>query len=436
MKFRSSKAVNAKGRAPAVLRAGLLAAVWLGSASAALAQNPAEVEVVFRYDRYSSLSFTGFETRLFRIFENTGIPLTVGIVPFAVKDSFFNAAPQATVPLSEEKAALLNEGIEAGILEPALNGFSHQARPRSLGGRYTEFRGLSRDEQTRRIREGKEFLERLVHREVRIFVPPWNVVDTTTHEVLESLGFLGVSSGFDGGGGIVRDKTSLKFLPATADLTGFYEALRSARKSPCPSKVMVVLLRDYDFSEVDVKKGVISLSAFSDLLTSFASRSDVRAVGMAEVMSRPEYGVSLFADNKRYLITQNLIYPWLCDMFNLNSGFYLCESYLASVRPKANWLLAAYIAAILIVCFMAAFKIGRWLFERWPWLFAVASSVTIGVLVFLAYDIQRDADMSYKGMTGLLMFLGFLSGEVLAVVFNWLARKRKFKQGPVEEWIA
>jgi len=436
MRFRNSTAVNAKGRAPAVLRAGLLAALWLGSASAGLAQHPAEVEVVFRYDRYSSLSFTGFETRLFRIFETARIPLTIGIVPFAVKDDFFNAAPQTTVPLSGEKAALLKEGIEAGILEPALHGYSHQTRPRSLGGRYTEFRGLSRDEQTRRIREGKEFLERLLNHEVRIFVPPWNVVDATTYAVLESLGFLGVSSGFDGGGGIVTDKTSLKFLPATTDLAGFYEALRSARRSPCASKVIVVLLHDYDFSEVDAKRDVMSLSAFSDLLTSFGGRSDVRAAGMAEVMNRPEHDVSLFADNKRYLITQNLIYPWLCDVFNLNSGFYLCESYLAGVGPKASWLLFAYIAAVLVACFAAAFKIGRWLFERWPWLFAVASSVTIGVLVFLAYDIQRDADMSYKGMTGLLMFFGFLSGEVLAVVFNWLARKRKFRQGPVEDWIA
>ena len=427
--------MNACGRSRTVLRTASVLAGLLCSTLPTLAQSPPKIEVVFRYDDYSSVSFTGFETRLLQIFEKTRTPLTVGVIPFPVSKDFHDTSSQSEIPLSEEKAAILREAIEAGVVEPALHGYNHQSRPRPFWGQFSEFKGLDRDEQMRRIRTGREFLKNILNSEIRIFIPPWNVEDRTTHGVLESLGFLGVSSGFDGGGGVVNNETSLKFLPATAGLLQFYEALRSARRSACSSVVIVVLLHDYDFSEVDTKRSVTSLGAFSDMLTSFTKQSDIRMVPMNEVMSRPEYGTALYAKNKKFIITENLIYPWLTDIFNLNNGFYLCESYLAVVYPRAARLLIIYIALILIVCTAIAFKGGRWLFENWPWTFPIALFLILSVLAFLAYDIQTDADMSYKGMTGLLMFFGFLTGALCAKLSLLFDRRRRFKRGPSEETI-
>jgi len=433
MKSIGHELMNTDGRPRAALRMAFVLAGLLCSTLPALAQTPPKIEVVFRYDDYSGVSFTGFETRLLRVFEKTQTPLTVGIIPFSVSRDYHDTSSQSEIPLTEEKAAILREAIEAGIVEPALHGYNHQSRPRPLWGEFTEFKGLSRDEQMRRIREGQEFLKKILDHDVKIFIPPWNVEDRTTHEILESLGFLGVSSGFDGGGGVVNDKSSLKFLTATADLLRFYEALRSARKSACSSTVIVVLLHDYDFSEVDAKRSVTSLAAFSEMLTSFSKQSDVRVVRMDEVMSRPEYGAALYAKNKKFMVTVNLIYPWLTDVFNLNNGFYLCESYLAVVYPKAAKLLFAYVALILLVCVVISIKAGRWLFAKWPWSTSVVLFLTLSVLAFLGYDIQKDADMSYKGMTGLLMFSGFLLGELIAILSLWIERRRRFKRGPLEE---
>lgn len=416
------------------LTAALVCAGLLGPATAIAAQSQPRIEVVFRYDDFSSVSFTGFETRLLGIFRKTQTPLTVGVIPFPVAKGFVDLSPQTTVPLTEEKAAILRDAIESGIVEPALHGYSHQARPRPFWGQFSEFKGLGRDEQMRRLREGRDFLKTILNHDIRIFIPPWDVDDATTLDVLQSLGFLGVSAGFAGGGGAVSESSSLKFLPATSDLPRFYESLRSARKSDCSSTVIVVILRDYDFIEVGEQRSFISLEAFSDMLTSFSKQSDLRVVQMAEVMSRPEYGPSLYAKNKKFMTTENLIYPWLTDIFNLNNGYYLCASNLAVVYPRAVKLLFVYIALVLIVCFVVAFRGGVWLFPKWAWSAAAALFLTFSVLAFLAYDIQKDADMSYKGMTGLLMFAGFLLGEFAALAWNWVGRRRRFERGPVEEW--
>lgn len=436
MKSIGHELMNADGRPLVALRTVFVLAGLLCSAPAALAQTPPRIEVVFRYDDYSSVSFTGFETRLLRVFEKTQTPLTVGVIPFPVAKNYRDVSPQPTVPLTEEKAAILREAIEAGIVEPALHGYNHQSRPRPLWGQFSEFKGLSQDEQMRRIREGKEFLEKLLNRDIKIFIPPWNVEDRTTHIVLERLGFLGVSSGFDGGGGAVSDKTSLKFLPATSELARFYESLRSARRASCPTSVIIVILHDYDFAEVDTKRAVTNLEAFSEMLTSFAKQSDLRVAGMSEVMSRPEYGAALFAKNKKYMLSENLIYPWLTDLFNLNTGFYLCEPHLSTVYPKSAKILFVYAVTVLLACIGVGFKGGRLVFARWPWSVPAAWLVTLAVLAFLVYDIQKDADMSYKGLTGLLMFSGFLLGEWLAFASLWLERRRRFKRGPLEEWMS
>jgi len=428
--------MNTDRRPGVALRTALVLAGLLCSTLAAPAQSPPKIEVVFRYDDYSSVSFTGFETRLLSVFEKTRTPVTIGVIPFPVSKDYRDSSPQSEIPLTEEKAAILREAIEAGIVEPALHGYNHQSRPKPLWGQFSEFKGLDRDEQMRRIRTGLEFLNKILNSDIKIFIPPWNVEDRTTHGVLESLGFLGVSSGFDGGGGAVNDKTSLKFLPATSDLARFYESLRSARRANCAMSVIVVILHDFDFAEVDAKRAVTNLAAFSEMLTSFAKQSDLRVSGMSEVMSRPEYGAALFAKNKKYMISENFIYPWLTDLFNLNTGFYLCEPYLSTVYPKSGKILFVYVVIVLLACIGIGFKVGRLVFAKWPWSVLAVWLMTLAVLAFLVFDIQKDADMSYKGLTGLLMFSGFLLGELLAFASLWLQRQRRFKRGPSEEWMS
>ena len=429
---RAARIARRPGRAG--LTAALLCAGLTGPPPAVAAQSKPRIEVVFRYDDFSSVSFTGFETRLLGVFQKTRTPLTVGVIPFPVAKNFLDPSPQPTMPLTEEKSAILREAIQAGIVEPALHGYSHQARPRPFWGQFSEFKGLGRDEQMRRLREGRDFLKTSLNHDIRIFIPPWDAADATTLDALQSLDFLGVSAGFDGGVVLVPESTSLKFLPATSDLPRFYESLRSARKSDCSSTVLVVLLRDADFSEVDGKRSFISLEAFAEMLTALSKQSDLSVVRMADVMSRPEYGPGLFVKNKKFVSAESLIYPWLTDLFNLNNGYYLCAANIAVVYPRAAKLLAAYVALVLIVCFAVAFRSGQWIFPKWPWSAAAALFLTFSVLVFLAYDIQRDADMTYKGMTGLLMFAGFLLGQLAALAWSWLGRRRRFEQGPLEEW--
>lgn len=145
------------------------------------------IQVAFRLDDYSAVSPTNREIALFDVFRRQGCTLTVGVIPDVAQVEVHSAATQPLVPLNEQKAAILRDGIDEGTLEIALHGLSHQNQ--MPDGCCTEFDGLPYDRQYERINTGRQMLEATVGRPVDMFIPPWNSYDTTTMVVLEDLGF-------------------------------------------------------------------------------------------------------------------------------------------------------------------------------------------------------------------------------------------------------
>lgn len=224
------------------------------------------MRVVFRYDDFSAAPSIPFEVDagLFDVFRRLEIPLIVGVTPRMSADprdasnsTFFDFEGD------ERRVSLLTDGLDRGW-QAALHGFTHQRGP-ILDG--SEFKGLSPEAQTDKIRKGLAILNRcLPNTPVNVFIPPWNSFDRVTLGCLESLGF----SMLYGGDEIrINWKRPVRYIPSLftpSDLAAYisrYSIKDLERISGNAS--IVVTLHHYEFWDRSCA-GYIGLDAMRELL--------------------------------------------------------------------------------------------------------------------------------------------------------------------------
>lgn len=246
------------------------------------------ITVVFRYDDYSNSSSTETEAELLHAFHTYHIPCTFGVIPYTCDRATEDPVPQSVVPLTLVKADLLRRAVQAGLLEVAQHGYSHQTiLSRSQGG-WTEFAGLGLREQIQKIVDGKRLLQEMLNMQVVTFTPPWNSYDLNTTTALEDTGFTCISAGRTG---VVRESSQLGFLPSTCSLFNLQDAVRTAQRFVDAQPVIVALCHAYDFA-VNQERGKLTYQDLDELLAWVTSQKDVdvRTIGEAVRLMKEVYG--------------------------------------------------------------------------------------------------------------------------------------------------
>jgi peptidoglycan/xylan/chitin deacetylase (PgdA/CDA1 family) len=237
--------------------------------------------VVLRYDDYSQQSPTDFEVDLIRALREHRASCTFGVIPHVATGDRRVVSPCPTLPLDPRKTDILKEAMDAGVVDPALHGCSHQTvRP---GDDWTEFAGLDRAAQSEKICAGRDLLEQALGTRVTTFIPPWNSYDLNTLAVLEEQGFSLISADMKGP---VTKSVSLKFLPCTCGLPAVKGVVTAARQIPQSPAVMVVLFHAYDFREIEAERATLTWRAFLSLLQWLASQDDVLITSLAQAAQR------------------------------------------------------------------------------------------------------------------------------------------------------
>jgi peptidoglycan/xylan/chitin deacetylase (PgdA/CDA1 family) len=252
-----------------------------------------KINVVFRYDDYSSLSATTLELRIINLFASQQVSLTFGVIPFRCSGDVHDPSPQGAVPLTHEKANILRRAYGGGTIEVALHGYSHQT---ARADKMTEFEGLDYETQRQKITKGKEFLETMTSADVVTFVPPWNSYDMGTLRALHDQGFRTLSAGYHGDA-----CDGLRFLPATCELAFVRDAVQAARSSELVEPLIVVLLHDYEFADV---KHALAKFSYQDFLELFKWLKRQRDVRLMTISSASEAITDL--SSTRYVAHQSL----------------------------------------------------------------------------------------------------------------------------------
>lgn len=139
------------------------------------------ISIVFRYDDFTLVNDSTNE-KLVLLMHKYDIPVTLGVIPCDANEN-----------LVMDKNYLfldyLKKAVHNGSVEIALHGLNHNRMTP-----YGEFTGLSLEEQTRRIKKGKNLLDSVFNYNLMTFIPPWNSHDENTVKALKTNKIFIVSS--------------------------------------------------------------------------------------------------------------------------------------------------------------------------------------------------------------------------------------------------
>ena len=320
------------------------------------------------------------------------------------------------MPLTEEKIQQLREALEAGGVEVALHGYSHQTVRRKIGnaylkpfGRYhSEFIGVDEAAQRKKISGGREILERDLGVRAETFVPPWNGYDRTTLRVLGSLGFTTFSAARRGP---VDLASPLHFLPRTCDLQDVKSAVSAARDAVADNPLVVVLFHHYDFLESDPQAGVLQLADLDKTLEWVSVQRDVRVLTLGDASRLlPDLGARQFYWNRNALLWQ-VTPPWV----NLTIHWPPRGVYLglpAARRAKIFlWCVVLLLYGSLALAGTAIARFGRVrLLRRQPFLLWVARVLCVVALLALLLYVFWDLEPYWAGVAAIAWLAGFCAG--------------------------
>lgn len=197
-----------------------------------------KVLVAFRNDDLSARSDADHERLVAQLFLAEGIPQTLAIVPEVTDGDFHDPSASRTIGLwdNRELVRLLLDCASRAGWELAMHGLTHRPNRTSMPGRdeFTEFRGLSADQQQAMIERGTSSLYRTLGVRPTTFVPPWNLLDANTIRACVINGYRTVSSG-----PYAPPDPALACVGTNCTLGEFPEALRHARSAGGPAVLVV-----------------------------------------------------------------------------------------------------------------------------------------------------------------------------------------------------
>lgn len=363
------------------------------------------IHIIFRYDDYSALSNTAAEQEILEVFEKYHVPLTIGVIPYAISNTY-NPVPQQVFPLEGAKLEILKTTVEKGIAEIALHGYSHQANTdKSL----SEFLGLPLSRQVELINGGKTFLQEALNTDISIFIPPWNSYDQNTINALDALSFSTLSANKDG---LIPESSRLNILPATCSVDEVQEAVITARQSSTREPILVVLFHGYDFIEVDADRGTITYPEFSEIMAWLSSQDDVTILSIGLAVQKFE---GLSAD--RFARAQNRTPQEVFIESSLGEEQINDVLYRGEAISSFAWMQAIsfYLLITFTFAFLAFFVAG-WLYQSRRGIlkcFSILSAVVSAILIFYVFSDE------YVYRIGMMIIAASVGISIGLLANNW-----------------
>jgi peptidoglycan/xylan/chitin deacetylase (PgdA/CDA1 family) len=380
----------------------VMASLWcFCSAGVAADADERPITVAFRYDDYGYPNAGPIERQVIEAFRERHLRCTFAVVP-----AFDN------VSLSAERGEILRKAVEEGVVDVAQHGLTHQ-------GPESSFAGIDPARQESRIAQGKALLEKIIGREVRLFVPPHNTYDNNTLKVLERLGFAYFSADRLGP---APSGTRLRMLACTSALNDLRRGVQYARTyGRGRTSVIVALLHPDDFAEYNKVRGFLHMGDLGSSLDWVNAQKDIRAVSLNQAFEAlngltPER----LLKNRPISVLARRTPPFLRPYFP-------CYVYLDSDQAEAlsarwvNTLLALY-GAVGVVFFLAAFGGGIMLFRRDDGSAGIVCVCASALLVIVSLWSISDGFSWWRELFALSVLGGTCAGAWLAW---WRARRRR-----------
>lgn len=343
-----------------------------------------KIKVALRFDDYSTSSNTEIELRILQAFADIDAPVTFAVIPFEAA-GYTDGTVHNHTPLCEEKALILKRAVEANLLEVALHGYTHGS---VRIGDPAEFIGYGVEHQRVRLVEGKLLLENITGFPVVTFVPPWNQYDDDTLSALESAKFMLLSARADAP---AHGNSTLAFLPATTGVRHARKAIEAARSEP-GDNIVIILLHEYDFSEIDSIRGCINFDEFLQLLTWIKRQADVEILSLKQIHKQgTNLSLARYQSNRRSGIMARLLpEKWVAHY----RGFYHDGN---KVYKKIFSKIGIFYGAIASLAVLLSFVFSNALLPVSKLLVQIGALTSVFVAAGITYRAFRSMDPFMRG---------------------------------------
>ena len=377
-----------------------------------------ELKVVLRYDDFSAGSRTETERALFKLAQELGAGVLVGVIPFATAAEPTQESPAAApdLALPPEKLALLKEYAAQKVIEIGIHGFVHADNRAET--RASEFAGLPLERQYQMLRTAKAAMESAAGSKVRLFIPPFNSYDENTLRALDQAGYTLLSAG---AGGPVLDQGGLAYLPGGPYPQRLKAAIVTALARGHTDALVVSTLHPYDFvgsvgSLPEFRRGAaqFSLDEVKRSLTELKSLDGVRFVDIDRIFAE-DLSAQRLQSNLRLnssFVTRYRLVPDALNTYALPGLYYSTDSADRLYRSQLLWSALIYGTLFALVTVLSRAVVGR-LSSRWQRIRSAALAVgAVGVSAVIFASHYRGFYLSAAAvLTG---SLGLLIGTALA----------------------
>lgn len=327
-----AKFTDTQSRVYILLLASMLLLVFSSKINA-YAYNEDKTVVTFRYDDYhvfrtgsESVAKLTVEKEMLEIFNKYDVPLTIGVIPRGEPIKFTDPYIDA---LLTERDKILKDGLDKGIIEIALHGWTHTSVRNT--GRHSEFDGLPFSVQFQKIKEGKKILEEAFGVPVVTFIPPWDSYDENTVKAVFQTGMKSISATK----GQPTAYSTIRLLPHLCALTEINQAIKEV-SSVNGVKFIIVLFHDSTFSESGSKEAYTNLATLKKVVANVSKNPKLILMTLGEAATEfaSELGDGRYEElNTNYnLIKRHNQIPFFGRIVNkvFSGGVYYPVSYYSS----------------------------------------------------------------------------------------------------------
>lgn len=354
-----------------------------------------DINIVFRFDDPSELSSTDIELQVITAFKKHNVPVTFGVIPFKCAGSTRDTSPQKLIPLSLQKALFLKKYVDEGIVYLAMHGYSHQMIESEI---WTEFSGLDYKSQFEKLEKGKNYLEKIIGKDIHTFIPPYNTYDSNTIKALEALDFSILSAGIRIGS---ADSEKLNFIPMTIRLHQIKDAVRKARVSSDRNPLIVIMFHEYDFKDTSIKgieNRAITIEDLNGYLSWIQSQNDTRIISITQAKKQID---TLNAKRLKLINNFYLIKSIVPSFLTRSLSVYPEYSSLLSVLIKAAIIYISIFIVTVLLCFYIICLILKW----YPKLLrAIVFGIVISSVIVIGYSTYDG--MHTRGLAMIIISLG------------------------------
>lgn len=338
-----------------------------------------KITIAFRLDDPSAVSPIEIEKNLINIFSKHNACITFGIIPYVTLGNFRDTTQEGNSLLSDEKIELFKKAAKNNVIDVALHGYQHKTIHDGKG-QHSEFCGDALEEQIKKIKKGKEILEKQIDAPIISFIPPWNTYDKNTLKALAQNNIRCISSNRYQ----VVSTDQISYLPITIELPNLKHAVETARNSDDENPSIIILMHPYDFKESGDQRAQYDCSYIDKILNWVACQPDLSIFSISQLSARPnEYSYKRYMWNKSSLL-ENIFLPSFTK--TEDTPIYFSIKSAKNNKIRNNGLTVIFYIVTLLLSALIANRTLDYLSSSIPFIYEIA--LTLSGLILAALSLK------------------------------------------------